>query len=348
MLNILSRRGPGAIAAAALFAATALSGQAALAEGEVNLYSSRHYDTDERLYEEFEEQTGITINRIEDSGSVLIERIKAEGENSPADVFLTTDAGRLWVAEEEGLLQAIDSAVLAERIPDHLRHPEGLWFGFSQRARVIFYDKERVDPADLQTYQDLADPKFKGMVCTRSSSNIYMLSLMAAMIEHLGEDGARDWAKGLWENRARDPEGGDTDQLRGIASGQCAIAVSNTYYFARALRKDVENLTEHADEIGVVFPNQDSFGTHVNISGGGVLKHAPNRENAIKFLEYLASESAQEYFSAGNDEYPVVEGVEMPDSIAKLGEFKPDEINLTVLGKNQALAQQIYNEVGYE
>ena len=348
MLKTLSQRGVTAIAAAALFAGSALTGQAALAEGEINLYSSRHYDTDERLYSEFEEQTGIKINRIEDSGSVLIERIKAEGENSPADVFLTTDAGRLWVAEEEGLFQSIDSDVLNERIPAHLRHPDGLWYGFSQRARVIFYDKDRVDPNELTTYQDLADPKFDDMVCTRTSSNIYMLSLMAAMIEHLGEDGARAWAKGMWENRARDPEGGDTDQLRGIASGQCAIAVSNTYYFARALRKDVEDLSPHTDEIGVIFPNQDSFGTHVNISGGGVLKHSPNRENAIKFLEYLASDSAQEYFSAGNDEYPVVEGVDMPDSIQSLGDFKSDDINLTVLGKNQAKAQQIYNEVGYE
>ena len=337
-----------ALGLAAALAAGIGFGQPAAADGEVNLYSSRHYDTDERLYSEFEEQTGIKINRIEDSGSVLIERIKAEGENSPADVFLTTDAGRLWIAEEEGLFQSVDSDVLNDRIPAHLRHPDGLWFGFSERARVIFYDKERVDPAELQTYQDLADPKWEGMVCTRTSGNIYMLSLMAAMIEHLGEDGARDWAQGLWNNRARDPEGGDTDQLRGIASGQCAIAVANTYYFARALHSDVENLSEHTDDIGVIFPNQESFGTHVNISGGGVLKHAPNRENAVKFLEYLSSESAQEYFANGNDEYPVVEGVAMPETIASLGDFESDDINLTVLGKNQALAQQIYNEVGYE
>lgn len=348
MLNTLSRRSLTAFAATAILVGSGLYGQPALAQGEVNLYSSRHYDTDERLYSEFEEETGIRVNRIEDSGSVLIERIKSEGENSPADVFLTTDAGRLWVAEEAGLFQPVDSEVLEEKIPAHLRHPDGLWFGFSQRARVIFYDKDRVDPGELQTYQDLADPKWEGMICTRTSGNIYMLSLMAAMIEHLGEEGAREWAKGLWENRARDPEGGDTDQLRGIASGQCAIAVSNTYYFARALHSDVENLSEHTDKIGVIFPNQDSFGTHVNISGGGVLKHAPNRENAVKFLEYLASESAQEYFSAGNDEYPVVAGVAMPETIASLGDFKSDEINLTVLGKNQALAQQIYNEVGYE
>lgn len=347
MLNTVARRRVLALAAAAI-AGTAFAVQPALADGEVNLYSSRHYDTDERLYSDFEEATGIRVNRIEDSGSVLIERIKSEGANSPADIFLTTDAGRLWVAEEEGLFQPVESEVLENSIPAHLRHPNGLWFGFSERARVIFYDKERVDPSEIASYQDLADPKWEGMVCTRTSSNIYMLSLMAAMIDHLGEDGAKQWAAGLWANRARDPEGGDTDQLRGIASGQCAIAVANTYYFARALRSEVKDLSAHTDKIGVIFPNQDSFGTHVNISGGGVLKNAPNRENAVKFLEYLVSAQAQEYFSGGNDEYPVVEGTKLPESIASLGDFKSDEINLTILGKNQALAQQIYDEVGYQ
>ncbi|MEX0923184.1 MAG: Fe(3+) ABC transporter substrate-binding protein [Rhodovibrionaceae bacterium] len=348
MLNSLSRRCMTAVAAAAILVGASAYGQPAHADGEVNLYSSRHYDTDERLYSDFEEQTGITVNRIEDDGSVLIERIKSEGENSPADIFLTTDAGRLWAAEQEALFQPVDSSLLEERVPAHLQHPDNLWFGFSQRARVIFYDKERVDPSELTSYQDLADPKWEGMICTRTSSNIYMLSLMAAMIEHLGEDGAKEWAAGLWSNRARDPEGGDTDQLRGIASGQCAIAVANTYYFARALRTDVKDLTGKTDGIGVIFPNQDGTGTHVNISGGGVLKHAPNRENAVKFLEYLASDQAQEYFAAGNDEYPVVEDAAMPSTVASLGDFKSDDLNLSVLGKNQAKAQEIYNEVGYK
>ena len=319
----------------------------ALADGELNLYSSRHYDTDERLYSEFTKKTGIKINRIEDKASALMKRIKAEGPNSPADVLLTVDIGRLAVAEKDGLLQPIKSAVLDKAIPAHLRDPQGHWYGFSTRARVIFYDKAKVKNPP-KTYQDLADPRYKGLVCTRSSSNIYMLSLMSALIEHLGEDKAKAWAKGVYENRARDPQGGDTDQLRGIASGECAIAVSNTYYFARALRKDVRDLSGKTDKIGIVFPNQDSFGAHVNISGGGVAKNAPHRENAVKFLEYLASKSAQTYFAAGNDEYPVVADVAKSASVKKLGDFKADTQALDKLGPNQAKAQKLYNEVGYK
>lgn len=321
--------------------------RSAAAAGELNLYSARHYDTDEKLYSDFEKATGIKINRIEDKAGSLIKRIKAEGANSPADVLITVDIGRLWAADQDGLFQPTKSDVLEKAIPAYLRHPDGHWYGFSTRARVIFYNKDAVkDPP--KTYEDLADPKYKGLVCTRSSSNIYMLSLMAGLIEHLGEEKAKEWAKGVWENRARDPEGGDTDQLRAVASGQCAIAVSNTYYFARALRTDVRGLTGETDKIGVVFPNQDSFGAHVNISGAGVVKTAPNPENAKKFIEYLASLSAQEYFAAGNDEYPVVEGVAKSASVKQLGDFKPDETALEKLGENQAKAQRIYDEVGYK
>ena len=319
----------------------------ALAAGELNLYSSRHYDTDERLYEDFTKQTGIKINRIEDKASALMKRMQAEGANSPADVLLTVDIGRLYAAEKGGMLQPIESTVLAEAIPAHLRDPDGHWYGFSTRARVIFYDKDKVKNPP-QTYQDLADPQYKGMICTRSSSNIYMLSLMSALIEHVGEDNAKAWAKAVYDNRARDPQGGDTDQLRGIASGECAIAVSNTYYFARALRKNVRDLSGKTDNIGVVFPNQDSFGAHVNVSGGGVAKNAPNKENAVKFLEYLASAPAQNYFAAGNDEYPVVAGVGKSASVKQLGDFKADTQSLDKLGPNQAKAQQIYNSVGYK
>lgn len=319
------------------------------ASGELNLYSSRHYDTDERLYKNFEEKTGIKINRIEDGADTLIERIKAEGDQSPADILLTVDAGRLWRADEAGLFQPVQSDYLDARIPSWLSHPEGHWYGFSQRIRIIFYDKSKVNPMDITSYESLADPKLKGMVCTRSSGNIYMLSLMASLIDHLGEDAARDWAEGVYSNRARNPSGGDTDQLRGIASGECAVAVSNTYYFARALRTDVSGLDQKAlDNIGWVFPNQDSFGAHSNISGAGVIKTAPNKENAIKFLEYLASDEAQQYFSAGNDEYPAVSGVGLSESVAKLGIFRSDTINLSVLGENQPLAQRIYDSVGYK
>lgn len=330
-----------------LAAATAAAGSAALAQGELNLYSSRHYDTDERLYSDFTEQTGIKINRIEADASALIQRIKSEGQNSPADVLITVDAGRLWAAEQDGLFQPVDSTVIEEKVPAELRHPEGLWFGMSQRARVIFYHKGRVEDPP-QTYEALADPKYKGRVCTRSGSNIYMLSLLASIIEHKGEEAAKEWAKGLWENRAREPEGGDTDQLRAIVSGECDIVISNTYYFARALRTDVNGLTGQTDQIGVVFPNQDTTGTHVNISGIGLLANAPNKENAVKFMEYLVSTQAQEYFAAGNDEYPVVDGVAKSASVQQLGDFKADELPLIKLGQNQATAQKIYDEVGYK
>ena len=332
------------VAAAASFTIAAMP---ANANGEVNLYSSRHYDTDERLYDDFTKATGIKVNRIEAQASALISRIQYEGANSPADILLTVDASRLHEADQEGLLQPVTSEKLEGAIPANLRHPQGHWFGFSTRARVIFYDKARVSEPP-QTYEALADPKYKGMICTRSGSNIYMLSLLSSVIEHAGADAAKAWAQGLWDNRAREPQGGDTDQLRGIASGECAIAVANTYYFARAIRKPVRGLSDHVDKIGVVFPNQSDRGTHVNVSGGGVLKSAPNKENAIKFLEYLASNAAQNYFAAGNDEYPVVDGVARSASVVKLGDFKADALPLEKLGDNRAQAQKIYDEVGYK
>ncbi|MGF1649313.1 MAG: Fe(3+) ABC transporter substrate-binding protein [Hyphomicrobiaceae bacterium] len=335
------------LAASVAAVAVTISPVPAMAAGELNLYSSRHYDTDERLYSDFEKATGIKINRIEADASALLKRIESEGANSPADVLLTVDVGRLSKAKDDGLFQPVNSEALAAAIPAYLRDPDGHWFGFSTRARVIFYDKARVAEPP-QTYEDLADPKYKGLVCTRSGSNIYMLSLLASIIAHAGPDKAKAWAAGVWANRARDPQGGDTDQLRAIASGQCGIAVSNTYYFARALRTDVKDLSGKTDGIGVVFPNQGDRGTHVNVSGGGVLKTSPNRENAIKFLEYLASTDAQNYFASGNDEYPVVSGVGLSSSVVKLGTFKPDELPLAKLGANQAAAQRIYDEVGFK
>lgn len=277
----------------------------------------------------------------------IFERLKAEGEASPADVFITVDAGRIWRADQAGLLAPVDSEVLEAAIPEHLRHPEGHWFAISQRARIIFYAKDRVAEPP-QTYADLADPKYRGMICTRSSSNIYMLSLMAAQIEHLGEEGARAWAEGLLANLAREPEGGDTDQLRAIVSGECDIAVTNTYYFARAIRTDVDGLSGSTDGIGWVFPDQAGEGAHVNVSAAAVTAHAPNRENAILFLEYLVSESAQVYFAEGNDEFPVVEGVPASASVSELGDFVADDVSLTVFGENQTRAQEIYNEIGYK
>ncbi len=337
---------PRTLTRSVLAGALALVAAAASAQ-EVNLYSSRHYDTDERLYTDFEKATGIKVNRIEAGADELIERMKAEGRNSPADVFLTTDAGRMWRAEEAGILAPVDSELLDERIPAHLRHPDDLWFGFSQRARIIFFDKQDVAEPP-QTYAELADPKWKGKICTRSGSNIYMLSLLASQISHNGDAAATEWAQGLWDNRARDPQGGDTDQLRAIVSGECDVVLANTYYFARALRTGVDGVTEHVDRIGWVFPDQDGAGAHVNVSAGAMAAHAPHPEAAKAFLEYLASDSAQEYFSNGNDEYPAVEGVKQAESTRKLGAFRADELNLAELGRNQARAQMIYDSVGYE
>lgn len=335
------------ITAVLSLAAALPAASAALAEGSVNLYSSRHYDTDERLYTDFEKATGITINRIEGNADELIERLKAEGKNSPADVLLTVDAGRIWRAADADLLSPVESDLLEERIPAALQHPDNLWFGFSTRARIIFYAKDRVAEPP-QTYAALADPKYRGQVCTRSSSNIYMLSLLASRIAEDGAEAAEAWATGVKDNLAREPQGGDTDQLKGLVSGECDIAVANTYYFARALRTEVEGLSGKTDQIGWVFPDQDGNGTHVNVSAAGVLANAPNRENAVKFLEYLASDSAQEYFAAGNDEYPVVEGVGLSASVTQLGEFRRDDLNLSALGEYQGEAQNIYNAVGYK
>ncbi len=333
------------VAAAAFLAGPVLP---AFANGELNLYSSRHYDTDERLYSDFTEATGITINRIEGNADELIARMEAEGANSPADVFLTVDTSRLERAKDAGLFQSIESPVLEARVPAYLQDEENQWFGFSQRARILFYDKTDVTDPPM-TYQDLADPKYAGLVCIRSSSNVYTQTITAALIEHLGADAVKGWAEAVVANFARAPQGGDTDQLRGIVSGECDISMSNTYYFGRAIRKDVEGLPKDAMEnIGWVFPNQDSIGAHMNLSGGGVAANAPNLENAILFLEYLASEQAQEYFSAGNDEYPAVPGVALSPSVAQLGFFKPDDLDATAIANNIPAAQQLLNEVGWE
>jgi len=326
--------------------ATVTAGSA-YAEGELNLYSSRHYDTDERLYSDFTEATGITINRIEGKADELIARMEAEGDNSPVDVFLTVDTVRITRAKDLGLLQSVDSPVLEAAIPAYLQDDDNQWFAFSQRARILFYDKNDVENPPM-TYQDLAKPEYAGKVCIRSSSNVYTQNITAALTAHLGEEAIGDWAKGVVANFARDPQGGDTDQLRGIVSGECDIAMSNTYYFARAIRKDVSGLSDSIDQIGWVFPNQNDIGAHMNISGGGVAVNAPNKENAVKFLEYLASESAQQYFSAGNDEYPAVPGIGLADSVAKLGIFRPDAIELSDIAANIGAAQNILNEAGWK
>ncbi|AGI69840.1 iron uptake protein FutA [Octadecabacter antarcticus 307] len=321
---------------------------AAMAEGELNLYSSRHYDTDERLYSDFTDLTGITINRIDGKADELITRMEAEGVNSPADVLLTVDTSRLERAKDAGVLQSIDSDILEARVPSALQDADNQWFGFSQRARIIFYDKTDV-PNPPMDYVSLADPAFEGMVCHRSSTNVYSQTLLAAVIENFGSEAATEWAQGVVNNFARDPQGGDTDQLRGLVSGECDISIANTYYFARALRKDVDGLSGDAiANIGWVFPAQNAEGAHMNLSGGGVAAHSPNRDNAVTFMEYLASDQAQQYFSAGNDEYPAVPGVGLSPSVAALGLFRPDAVDLTEVAKNVPEAQMIFNQVGWE
>ena len=327
----------------------AVFGLAAGQDKVVNVYSGRHYQTDEALYAGFTKATGIKVNRIEASEDAIIERIRNEGERSPADVMITVDAGRLWRADQLGLFQPVKSATLEKRIPESLRHPDGHWFGFSTRARVIAYNKARVKTGEISTYEELADPKWKGRVCMRSSTNVYNLSLMGALIDHLGEARAEAWAKGVRENLAQEPKGGDTDQLKAVAAGLCDVTVSNQYYYARLARSTKPDEKQVAEQLGVVFPNQASWGTHVNISGAGVLKQAPHREAAIKFLEYLASDEAQRYFADGNNEWPAVRGVKVDNPVLNaLGDFKADRLNVAVLGKNQPSSQKIYDRVAWK
>jgi len=316
---------------------------------ELNLYSSRHYQTDEALYSGFTKATGIKLNRIEAGEDPLIARIKNEGAASPADVLVTVDAGRLWRAEQMGLFQPIESKVLNERLPANMHASGNQWFGFSARARVIVYNKASVNPADVQNYEDLANLKMKGKVCTRSGGHIYNLSLMSALIEHLGEAKAEQWAKGVVNNFARAPKGGDTDQIKAVASGECGVAISNSYYYVRLMKSDKPEDKKIIESTGLIWPNQKSFGTHMNVSGAGVIKTAPNKAAAIKFLEYLTSNEAQSYFANGNNEWPVVKGAALNNKeLASLGTFKMDTLNIGALGKNQPAAQKIFDRVGYK
>lgn len=317
-------------------------------KGELNLYSARHYNTDEKLYSNFTKATGIKINRIEADADPLIQRMKAEGDKSPADVFISVDAGRIELARQQGLLQPIKSAALEKAVPAHLRDPDGHWFGFSKRARVIMYAKDRVKPEQLSTYEDLASPKWKGKIVTRSSTNIYQQSWTGSMMVALGMEGAETWAKGLVANFARAPKGGDRDQITAVAAGEADIAIANTYYLAGMLMGKDANQKAQAEKIGVFFPNQKDRGTHVNISGGGVAKNAPNKANAIKFLEYLVTPEAQAYFAEGNYEYPVVAGAKVAPVLAGWGKFKDDQLNAQVFAKYNADALKIMDRAGWK
>ncbi|MCL6435491.1 MAG: Fe(3+) ABC transporter substrate-binding protein [Leptolyngbyaceae cyanobacterium HOT.MB2.61] len=314
----------------------------------VNLYSARHYDTDTAIYDGFTKKTGIKVNLVEADADKLIERIKSEGSNSPADVLITVDAGRLWRAQEAGLLQPISSKILKSAIPANLAEPQGYWYGFTKRARVIVYNKDRVKPADLSTYEDLANPKWKGRLISRTSSHVYNQSLTGSILAVHGSQKTEEWARGLVANFARPPEGNDTAQIKAVASGVADVTFVNQYYVVRLMKSEKPEDKEVASKIGVFFPNQKDRGTHINISGGGVVKTSPNREAAIQFLEYLASPKAQEIFARSNNEYPALAKVALDPVLASLGTFKEDKLNAAVYGKNNAEALKIMDRAGWK
>lgn len=315
---------------------------------EVNIYNARHYGTDQQLWDAFTKETGIAVNVVEANHDELIQRLEAEGANSPADIFITVDAGRLALAAEKNLFEPVKSPVLEADVPAHLRHPDGLWYGLAMRARVLVYDKERVNPADLSTYEDLADPKYAGKIVVRSSTNVYNLSLMGSIIAADGAEKAEAWATGLVANMARPPEGGDTDQLKAVAAGVGDIAISNTYYLARLLASEKPEERAIGEKLGVFFPNQGDRGTHVNISGAGVLKSAPNKDNAVKLLEFLVSPEAQRYFADISFEYPVNPAVKPHPVLASFGEFKQDTLNAATFAANSLEASKIMDRAGWK
>lgn len=345
-----------ALAAAALLGGMSqVSAQTSAAEQVVNLYSARHYQTDEALYSNFTKSTGIKVNRVDADDAGILARLKAEGAASPADVILLVDAARLWKGDADGLFKPVKSPVLDAAIPANLRAKETAegttWFGFSTRARVVVYDKLKVKKADVDTYEKLADPKNKGLLCTRSGSHPYNLSLFGAVTEHMGEAKAEAWLKGLVANMARDPKGGDSDQIKAVASGECGVALTNTYYLARIMRSAAPEDKIVADRVGVVFPNQNSWGTHVNIAGAAVAKNAKNTANAVKFMEYLASPEAQNYFANGNNEWPAVPGLTISNAALNAmsgGSFKSETIPISAVGNNQIKVQQMLDRVGYK
>lgn len=335
------------LAAAVVLSSLSLTAQAK--EEVINLYSARHYSTDEALYDNFTKQTGIKIKRLEMNDQALLERLASEGARSPADVVLLVDAARLAKAEEQGLFQPANSKKLDETIPKRFQSEKGLWYGFSTRNRVIVYNKENIDPAEVQNYEDLAKPAIKGKVCTRSGSHPYMLSLMSALIAHHGEADATKWAEGMVTNMARSPKGGDTDQIRAVASGECGVALSNSYYWVRLLRSDKPEDKEVVQKVGLIWPNQETYGTHANISGGAVAAYSPNKANAVKFLEYLATSEAQQYFANGNNEFPVIPTVKVEnEALTSLGQFKEDTTPIQTLANNTATSQKIMDRAGYK
>ncbi|MBC2603921.1 extracellular solute-binding protein [Puniceicoccus vermicola] len=315
---------------------------------EVNIYTARHYPGDDELYEKFEEKTGIEVNVVDGKGDALLERIKAEGDNSPADVFITVDAGRLWAAEQAGIFAPAESEILIESVPAEFRDPDNLWFGITKRARLIFYSKERVDPADLSTYQALTDPEWEDSILIRSSSNVYNQSLLGMIIAEEGEEGAEEWAAGIVENFARKPQSNDTGQLRAVAAGLGDIAIANHYYYVRLMGSDKPEDQEVIEKVGVFFPNQGEGegGAHVNISGAGMVKGAPHPEEAVQFLEFMVSPEAQEILANGNSEFPVNPDAEVPEVLESFV-FVENDTPSSVIGDNNPEAIRIFDRVGW-
>ena len=316
-------------------------------EKVVNVYSARQEALILPLLERFEAETGIDVKLVTGKADALLKRLETEGRSTPADLFITTDAGRLQRAKDAGVLQSVDSAVLRERIPAKLRDRDNQWFGLSQRARVIFYAKDRVDPGELSTYEALTEPRWQGRICIRSSGNIYNQSLVASMIASLGVEATEAWARGLVANFARKPAGGDTDQLRAAAAGLCDIAIANTYYFGRLVNSDKAKDRQVAEKLGIFWPNQDGRGAHVNVSGAGVTKHARHRDNAVRLLEYLSNAESQAWYAEVNNEYPVVPGAEISETLRNFGDFSADSLNLTRLGENNRAAVELMDRAGW-
>jgi iron(III) transport system substrate-binding protein len=316
---------------------------------EVNVYSGRKENLIKPLLDRFTTETGIKTNLVTAGADKLLARLRNEGKNTPADVFITVDAGRLYRAKQAGIFAKLDSEILDAAVPEHLRDPDKYWVGLSQRARVIFYAKDRVDPSELSSYEDLASDKWKHRICIRSSGNIYNQSLVASMIAADGAETTQEWANKLVKNMARPPKGGDRDQIKAAAAGQCDLAVGNTYYYGQMLTnsKDPREV-QAAESVAVFWPNQDGRGTHVNISGAGITQYAKNRDNAIKLLEFLVSPESQKWYAEVNYEYPVIPSAEISDLVKSWGDFKSDKLNLDVLGKNNAEAVRIMDRAGWK
>ncbi len=315
---------------------------------EVNLYSARKEALIKPLLDQFTDQTGIKVNLVTGKADALLKRLKSEGANTPADMFITTDAGRLHRAVEADVLQPIASTVLDKAVPANLRHPDGFWYGLSVRARVITYVKGKVDPAELTSYEDLADPKWQGKICIRSSGNIYNQSLMASKIAADDKEQAQAWATALVKNFARKPKGGDRDQVKAAAAGVCDIAVINTYYLGKMINGKDAAQQAAAAKVGLIWPNQNDRGTHVNVSGAGITKASKNRAEAIKLMEFLVNEKSQQWYASVNYEYPVTPGVAWSETLNSWGKFKSDELNLSQLGTSNPAAVRIMDRAGWK